>query len=651
MLYALILGFVVFVLVGLLHGLWHGIIHVIHRLPGWLSRVKNLKCDSLLEVLRGFLSSKLIQLQGVTIRIKQWFTDLLKFFRRFLKFFRGLKLQRITIVTIKEWCITFSGVFSNFFKNQELQRFLYILLVDLVIGVAMASVFLFWLHSYSFLADPEDASMDFVMKLNQCDSNPVRDPKNLCNFTKKDENVPATITLLDIDDETYIKWGNLPITPRDRILELIDSATRNSAKVIVVDVLLTNRIPYDLAKEQEYDKELYNYLYNYAEKYCSNGKKCPTIILIRDLFQQGGSENTFDVNEQPVYQVRRSFLDKAVEHSSPHIQWASSIFLTSTFDNVMRRWWLWLPVCEDNKPQIIPSVHLLVSAIVSHKSDSVRESLKELGCKLDNFVEHDCSNPYYEPLPLREPVSLSEIVEIRKGEVAGGGIRQRIMFTMPWLADQTEKCDTTKCDSKRFAFHNQGGEEIITVFHAFRYLKQMNGPQANLLTGSIKNSIVIIGSSHSDAQDTYRTPLGKMPGEFVIANAIYSILLNHGEIKETSKLKILLYKSWLIIVFVAMASLINMFIFTKLSRSLRYWRIVIVILVTTMEWLALQTLVSAELLKEGIWFDFSIPLVAILFHHIASQFQESEQENGEGNCEQQHRKSQTDVRETGKCEN
>ncbi|OQW91163.1 MAG: hypothetical protein BWK78_05360 [Thiotrichaceae bacterium IS1] len=621
MLNALVLGFVVIVLVGILHG------------------VINVFCHA----------------KEITVMIKQWFENSLQIFKNvslqkiivaikqrfiiFTNFFSNFQLYEI-ITKVKQWVIDFPKTFKNFFiwfsKNPQMRSFGRALGIDLVIGIIMAMIFLLWLHNYPFLADPEDASMDFVMQRNQCDPDTKK-----CSFSKN-ENIPP-ITLLDIDDKTYVKWERPPITPRNHIKELIDSAVNYGAKVIVVDIFMTHRqsiIPkqreqhrylanfltqetleglYNPAQSHPDDQELYEYLAKYASTYCSNGKKCPIIILIPDLIQQkgqtAGNESIFDIHKQPVFQVQKSFLDEAVEKSSPYIQWASPKFLISPFDNTVRRLWLWHPVCNDQKPQVIPSVHLLVSAIVSNKSEDVGGSLKNVERELHNFVEKDC-NPYYKPPSLQKPISS---LKVGKGEIAGGGIRQRIVFTMPWPSKQ-EKDAKKGIDNQKFAFSTQRNESILRVFSVFGYLEQVKSSRKNLLGGRIRDSIVIIGGSHTDAQDIHRTPLGEMPGEFVIANAIYSFL-SYGEIRGTSVLEILGFKILLIVLFVAMATFINNMFVSKLPSVLRYWRIVIIILVTAIEWFALQMWFSTELLKEGVWFDFSIPLVAILFHHIASQFQ------------------------------
>jgi CHASE2 domain-containing sensor protein len=461
---------------------------------------------------------------------------------------------------------------------------------DLFIGGAMAVVFSLVLHKYPFLADPEDASMDFVMQMKGC-------TKEKCAFPNK------KVVLLNIDDQTYEseEWGKKPpFVPRNKLKELIEAAVKDGASLVVVDIFLsekTDGLKYPGDKLHHDDEELRTYLAEYDKTNCAN-KKCPPIILVRNSYRPETETGNFEVHNLPVLDARPSFLDEAVK-SSPHIQWASPTYWVSTFDGKLRRFWLWQSFCKGGKQEFMPSVELLATSLLVG-NDNLEKTVDP------DFVGRTCSpdSPYYEPKPLSEQIVLSDNLKIDVGELSGGGINQRIMFTMSWPGKY---------------FDQQRGRDFIIpgdigiIRSALNYLEK-HRTDDSLSKKAIKNSIVIIGEGHRDAGDIHETPLGKMPGMLVIANAIYSLYLNGGQIKSFSWLGKVMVEGAIIII---IALMMNGFL-----SLLVKWYWFRLMLITGIMWFLLIHLSSWLLITHSTWIDFSLPLVAIFFHHVVTKFHE-----------------------------
>lgn len=516
-------------------------------------------------------------------------------------------------------------------------------LLDLFVGLAMVLMFSLWFHKYTFLSAPEDASMDFAMRVNKCEEDGV------CDFPGKDENqIPPKIVLLNIDDKTYDEWGKPLVTPRDRLKGLIEKAANDGARLILVDIFLDDKTAAN-CNDVPCDKVLKDYLANYDSQKECGGHKCPPIILIRRSFDDTKT-GFFAVSKPPVRQMSSDFLgEKNAERwiSSPTslIQWTLPYFWVSEFDGRLRRWWLWQPVCENGKPKFIPTPQLLVASLISRKDKNYEVALKQLEeistTRIDpDFVGKDsCPPDYGEPKELTDPIVLNDNFKINVGELSGGVINQRIMFIMPWVKEPS----LSKRVSVSAKFDPvKGKQEIFTVYPVHLYLTSGFSPDPE-----ITDSVVIIGNTHSNANDTHNTPLGNMPGMLVVANGIYSLFLNGGQIESPFWAKMAAESILLLVT----ALIINVASYfpqaTNRGRRLKfldwwherlgYWPAMFVVTVIIMGPCLIH--LSSVILRGSTWFypfreggtwiDFSLPLVAIFFHHVVTSFHELGKEKEE----------------------
>lgn len=500
--------------------------------------------------------------------------------------------------------------------------------LDFLVGVVMAITFLLLLHKYPFLAEPEDASMDFAMKVVQ-----------LVNNYYYDNNRIPKIVLLNVDDETHKKWGEPLFTPRNRLKELIESAVEDGARLIVVDVFLSQKTGGD-------EQELSSYLDSY-DLSCQD-RECPPIILIRNSLSPPAGDAYFDVHNLPIRRIRHSFLEEAIGREDPIdpsslIQWASPFFWESKFDGRLRRFWLWQPMCDEEKGKrnFFPSVELLAAHLIRNEDHGqgvarYQEALGNLKNITSSQIDPDfektggCGD-HYKPKSLSDTLILSkgksEIdegelsggginqrimftgkLEIEEGELSGGGINQRIMFTMPWKKEMSQEGASGEKKVTSLTYTNGRSLSVLSAYYYLCLKKEDSTAKTEL-----KDSIVIIGKSHFDTTDIHKTPLGDMPGMLVIANAIHSLLLNGGQVKSLTLGKIVA-EGILMLVILAGAFFVNLMATERWGR----WFLATVTTLATM--ILIGFFMSAFLLKGGKWVDFSLPLVAMFFHHVVTIF-------------------------------
>lgn len=488
------------------------------------------------------------------------------------------------------------------------------LLSNLVMGLGIMGALLL-LRDYPWLKDVEDAGMDWVMQLRQ---------KEISAMQEK--NIPPLV-LLDIDDKTHQAWREPLFTPRNRLKNLIDAAVKGKARLIVIDIDLSQETPveglcnHSLFTSDEispthfcpierhpYDQKLYDYLANYKTNCKAKKITCPPIILLRNfqavlpkqptqrpvsnLYTNFMEKLDRDLHAPPVSfpKPRIGFLETAVAQSMPYVQWASPLFLQSDYDQIVRRWWLWQPICTEQQPGVIPSIQLLVAAHVLNSTPQPTEKeleqiQQEVTDTLSKFQPKNCPGT----LPAPEP---EQIIPIGKNLTVSGGrhdISQRIMYKMPWLVEY-------KPPYLPQFLQDKNKKTVFTIFSAQLFAE--SPPTANL--EALKDSIVVIGGSYSDGRDIHQTPLGSMPGGLIIINAIYS-LLQYGEIGSLSVL------IQLLIIVLSIAIMTVAFTFFSPSWAMIFSGIVILVV-----WL----ISSIVLFDKGIWLDFTLPLLAVYYHQI-----------------------------------
>ena len=438
---------------------------------------------------------------------------------------------------------------KSFFRN---------LVVNQVIGLSLLSLIFFLTPIIPSSVELQDYTLDFVMSLYRG------------NIPPRTEKFPAFV-LLDIDDETHQSWGSPALTPRDKLTNLIDVAVKAKARLIVVDIALREPTNKEGPLHVN-DQKLVTYLKNYVVQ-CQTEKdksRCPPIILVRTL-------SKIATEFSPAI-PHVNFLDEAgVIQAKPYLQRASVQFSSSKLDpNQNDRYWrLWEPICAEDKPDILPSVVLLTTAIIKGCTDKMQMALTSV-------QPQSCD---------KNKTSLPKSLNFCSLSISTDflDIEQRVMYRIPWLVGG-------KPPTLPYVAYDNLGEPILTIFSAKPYAESPS--QANL--EPLNDKIVVIGGSYG-GHDVYPTPIGDMPGALTIINSIHT-LLQGITIKPVS------FSIWFGIGFGFI------FIFTIFSYGLSdKWK--------SLGWVALAIIIAGLsyytviFFDDGTWLNFAVPLVIIkLFH-------------------------------------
>jgi len=435
---------------------------------------------------------------------------------------------------------------SEFWQPKPLGRKL---VSNLAIGLSFLYVII--VFPPDRLAVMEDNFMDFLMDSYSKSSLSV------------EKNIPEII-LLDIDDKTYKKWGNPPLTPRDKLKNLIDTAVHAKARLIVVDVNVSPSVSSEktLTKGEE---TLKTYLNNYV-KTCKQLDSCIPIIFVR-AFEHGSSSARIP---------RRGFLEDVITPSAPYLQWGSAQLYRSKTDRIVRRWRLWEPTsCDKDEQQgITLSIELLVMGII-------RECIEDIQRELYPFQPQNCN---INEVPTPTSVTLCGL-NINTDD----RIQRRIMYRIRWSNDEEKPPDLP------YTVVDKNGLPILSIFSASPYAKPSLSEGLSKLPS---DSIIIIGGSYRDIfdkSDVHLTPIGKMPGALIISNAIYSLLQD----KTVKPVPILM---WLLIatLFIVVITSIEYY----LSSGWWKWLVAGFIIV-------ILGISNVYFFKNGTWLNIAVPLLII----------------------------------------
>jgi len=421
----------------------------------------------------------------------------------------------------------------------------------------------------------EEFAMDTVMSLHRNIIPPLKE--KVPHFG----NSPHFV-LLDIDGKTQRKWGEqsggeLSYTPRDRLKNLIDAAVRAEARLIIVDI--------NMSEPESHDLELKNYFDEHIIKCKENQSSCSPIILVRAF----GRESSHLVTPQT------GFFDEVVTtQSAPYIQWGSARFYSFEEEkNLARRWELWESTCIKGQPGVLPSIELLAMAMIRDCTENMQNALSK-------FQSENCNSGG----KVIFPDSISPFCGL-KLSTNPYSTQQRIMYRIPWSGIKpSKKLEKSEMPEVEFTVYYGNNNEnknkpILTVFSAQPYAEPQLLSQ-EILEKTLGKKIVFIGSSHTknrDKTDSFSTPIGEeMPGSLVLINATYSLL--QGLIIESVS-----FWTWLIII-------ISFIFVVTLSSSLPGQQ-------KYLGWIVIFSIIggllfySVVLFENGIWLNIAILLTII----------------------------------------
>lgn len=325
--------------------------------------------------------------------------------------------------------------------------------------------------------------------------------------------IGASLALIDIDDRTYVQaWHSPFATPRDKLCRLIDYATRGGARVVVVDLELSERlqvpqraITCDSTAASEApvrvgvsaDDVLASYLHTYQSK-CDARRQsnaCVPIVLARSL-----RTSPFYVlaGGAPAHEPRTSFLDPLGDDSQA-IAWGPATFHLDP-DFMLRGWRLWEPVCGQLGARAVPSAEML--AVAAYNG----QDLRKLQRAMDVALAPDCRR---NGVPSAGTHAPQERLTIDVGyplELRTSDLERRFFYRFGWRSSGVPTL----------------GKQLGVVIPAWEITDI--DPAHRFDPALMRGKIVVIGGTYADNPDYHRTPLGEMPGTIVLLNAINALL-------------------------------------------------------------------------------------------------------------------------------
>lgn len=474
---------------------------------------------------------------------------------------------------------------------------------NLVIGLAIVlTLFLIRDHHVPILAEDmeamENKDMDAMMKFLSYFSPPESNRKVFGNDCKS---IPGFM-FLDIDESSYRMWreewkSDLPFTPRDHMQKLIEKTIKRKEppKMVIVDVDLGRPRTFseELRKDDDNLKEyLKGYISGCKEKPIGD-KSCPPIILVRYL-EIKNEEDQKEASKEPIYELLPSFLDEVViPENSPYVQWASANFVVT--DHVLRYWRLWQIACKDQQPIVVPSAQLLAVAMLCNESPKLGYDALQEKIKLTSECEY-CRNKSEPPR--------KELLEEAVIEKCSEKIPKSIHICGELSVGHSGKDGTELAQRIKYRMKYRK-EDGITVLKVPAWKVERLGV-------SVKDKIVVIGTSHALGGDMHNTPLGEMPGALVLINAINS-LLEHGEMTRYLPPEVGI--TLLIVLVLVMSGL-----FTRFSSfEVKLWMGALI--------LVIGLLIGLYFLSNGKWLNFILALLVLELHHLMNEINEHQKAN------------------------
>lgn len=402
-------------------------------------------------------------------------------------------------------------------------------------------------------------------------------------------------TFIDIDQATYHAWGEPAVTPRAKLLDLLQALTAIDGpgpRMIVVDIDTAYRSGSFLATRPAFaddnetvptDQRLQDWLANY--------KGAPPLFLVRSLDTQEKIDPAD--HRPPLPRAQSSGLDRTASSGlnpdrSPArgVHWATSRFRQGP-DGVVRHGWLWRTVCLEGEPAILPSFQLLALLAISRVPEG---AMAETEAILGKQVPEDCSGRV--PAPVADQALMSIATDGGRRielDLDAKAASQRIIYGIAF----EQSPNTSEAASKHI---DAGQPGFMRVSAGLLFNDQGALRLDHIDPLAFAGRTVIIGASHEDARDLHETPIGLLPGAVIIINAILS-LEAHGTLKAPH---------WAIRMLHAIP------VFCVLLLLYHYLAPAIVAPVASLCMLAATAWSSVYWLERGIWLDVAVAAAAFV---------------------------------------
>jgi hypothetical protein len=380
----------------------------------------------------------------------------------------------------------------------------------------------------------------------------------------------APLVFVDIDHETYKQWGEPLITPRDKLARVLQILHQGEARVVVLDILLEGP---DCLPDN--DRRLLEVLRDIQ----TDPKGTTKIVVPQRIGVEGD--------------LKKSLFDGLLkEERLPGDSGAQNIYsatptLSATgSDNIVRYWNLFEDYRGEGGRREIIWGYPIVAVLLAVEGD-----LKKLAPFEETLRAHD-----------RPHDGKYERLELANGKVI------KLPFDRAHLYLQRLRFLLVPARSIKdaYAAESEGSEgnlfQTVIGFNELEYYQ-----------GSFKDKIVIVGNSSPDVGDIQRTPVGEMPGMYVIGNSIQTILVK--EQPSPPPIWISLMMEMAVIVFAAYVFLYFTSLLAQIIAS-----VPIVLIFGFLSYL--------YFLRTGVFLNFVFAIVGMGFHETVADIEEIIEQKG-----------------------
>jgi CHASE2 domain-containing sensor protein len=340
------------------------------------------------------------------------------------------------------------------------------------IGLTLGIAFMFMTH-LQIMESLFNSTIDKIIKKETgalvtaseaCFKNPV--PTRECQNVRS--KISNHIVFIDIDSDTYIRWGEPLLIPRDKIAFFLTLADRNKARMVYLDILFDH--PSNRPGE---DAELRKCLGDLTKK------KSEIKVIFPTIHSAGRN------------QIKKNIFDDLID-KNPNFYRGFPYSSFSKYDRTVR-YLRYYDVVKgsDGNNLVLWGVPILTAALWTNDLSK----LKALEPKILEDVQHQKRKKYHLPL------SNGRRIEVGNNEL----FSNRIRFSL--LPPGTLSKEGTLF-----------GERMLP-------------DEVEPLQQELRDKIVIIGTSSPDKEGWYLTPVGEMPGIYIIGNAL-NVLLGDWQVRD-----------------------------------------------------------------------------------------------------------------------
>ncbi|MEI7635758.1 MAG: CHASE2 domain-containing protein [Syntrophus sp. (in: bacteria)] len=384
-------------------------------------------------------------------------------------------------------------------------------------------------------------------------------------YTEKSAPAKSPVCFIDITDDDHKRWGRPEMTPRGKVAQMVEDAWKQGAAVVFVDVLM----PRENRDDPTGDRELH-------------------VLFERMLREDANTHVILPVTVNHDGSIGSHFLDKLLNRTTTSdkqiFHRGYPAIEASASDRLNRYWAPYQPYLNNRgDPCVLWSVTLLASAIREEKLDA----LNRLGHELEQAAHQSRTGSH-----ASRSISLGE----RQVEIPAFRIITDTNNNITVERDETHSAPYTQRIRYRIAPDTQSTARLRLTADKF------SPGDINPLP-DLKGKVVLIGNTSHDMGDYHWTPVGLLPGVYILGNAINTLAAGLQPIHMNS------FLHFLIELFVILVAASFFLYFTKLLAQVLACTL-FVILFFPLSWLAYDI--------WGIFFNFVVPLIGMSFQRTVS---------------------------------